>query len=184
MVNKNWNLIKLFESVNGTKVNGVLKEQEELNAQLNEIDWSGEFADVKKTCIPPEQLKKDLNDVLQNRASKPKDRTKITLDKPLVHGGVIQQDEDGDIDVEQLINDITKMPNEKLQFNSPMALDTLKQRLADKYGVDRKSIITYDKLLTIPEGKQPIWNVIVMPSGDGDVSAQRQDVRITFLLAH
>jgi Gene product 88 len=391
-MSKNWNLVRLFESVNGVNIKGDLKEQDELNAQLNEIDWSGDFADVKKVCIPPEQLKKDLNDVLANRAAKPADRTKIGVDKPLVHGAAIQQDEDGDIDVEQLIDNISQLPNEilsvngkmvksesenqimvnigipalrglvfdqqekqfyyvntcpgagtcalicyarkgsyvmfknvfvkqtrilnlllndpaqfqnilqhelelvcaknkgmeivlrwndagdfftkkyfqiakditsnlqakgykfksygyskmsdvvndpsrpadftinfsddankretgkvntdtakksvivkrelfsdlikregrhyakdaneKLQFNNPMALDTLKQRLADKYGVDKKSIITYEKMLSIPEGQEPKWNVIVMPSGDGDVSAQRQDVRITFLLEH
>ena len=391
-MSKNWNLVRLFEQVNGTKVMGNLKEQDELNAQLNEIDWSGDFADVRKTCIPPEQLKKDLNDVLANRAAKPTDRTKINPDKPLVHGGTIPVDDQGDIDVQQFIEDITRMPNKilsqnvkmqksetenqimvnvgvpalrglvfdqqkkefyyvntcpgaghcaiicyarkgsyvmfknvfvsqtrilnlllndpqqfqnillheiellcvknkgtevvlrwndagdfftkkyftiakeitstlqakgyqfksygyskmsdvvndpsrpedftinfsddankretgkvdtntakksvivkrelfadlikrdgrhyakdargKLMFNSPTALDTLKERLADKYGVDRKSIISYDKMLSIPEGQEPMWNVIVMPSGDGDVSAQRQDVRITFLLVH
>jgi len=77
-----------------------------------------------------------------------------------------------------------KDANGKLMFNNPLALDTLKQRLADKYGVDKSTVITYDKMLSIPEGQEPKWNVIVMPSGDGDVSAQRQDVRITFLLVH
>jgi hypothetical protein len=389
---KNWNLVRLFESVNGVNVNGVLKEQDELNSQLNEIDWSGDFADVKKVCIPPEQLKKDLNDVLANRAAKPKDRTKITPNKPIVHGGAIPMDDQGDINVEEFIEKITQMPNKilgknekmqksdnenqiminigipalrglvydldgkkfyyvdtcpgagncatvcyarkgsyimfdnvflsqtrilnlllndpaqfqnilkheielfcarnkgfevvlrwndagdfftkkyfqiaklitaelqakgykfksyayskmsgvvndpsrpedftinfsddankretgkvdtnsvkksvivkpelfkdlikrdgrhyakdakgKLSFNSPQGLDILKQRLADTYGVDRKSIISYDKMLSVPEGDAPIWNVIVMPSGDGDVSAQRKDVKITFLLSH
>lgn len=386
-----WNLIKLFESVNGTSVKGSLKEQDELNSQLNEIDWSGDFADVKKTCIPPKQLEEYLNDVLQNRAAKPKDRQKFGADKPIVHGGAVDVDEFGKIDIQAFIDNITQLPNQilskntkmqksedenqimvnigipalrglvydmdekefyyvntcpgagtcalicyarkgsyimfkdvfvkqtrilnlmlndpsqfqnilehelelicarnkgteivfrwndagdfftkkyfsiakditanlqakgydfksygyskmsdvvndptrpedftinfsddankketgnvdtanvkksvivpkeffddlllkdgrhlakvdgKVKFKDAAGLDTLKQRLADKYGVDKSTIISYEKMLSIPQGTEPKYSVIIMPSGDGDVSAQRRDVRITFLLIH
>jgi len=386
-----WNMVKLFETVTGTKVGGLLKEHDELEQQLNEIDWSGDFADVKKTCIPPEQLKQYLNDILANQAAKIKDKQKFSADKPIVHGGAIQQDEFGEIDIPAFIENITQLPNKILSKNTKMqksqtenqvmvnigipalrglvydldgkqfyyvntcpgagtcavicyarkgsyvmfkdvfvkqtrilnlllndpamfqniveselqlelirnkgtevvfrwndagdfftkkyfeiakavtkslqdkgynfksygyskmsdvvndptrpddftinfsddankketgkvdtstvkksvivpkelfadllardgahltkvngkpkfvkasGLDTLKQRLAEKYGVDKSTIITYDKMLSIPEGNQPKWNVIVMPFGDGDVSAQRRDVQITFLLVH
>jgi len=34
------------------------------------------------------------------------------------------------------------------------------------------------------QGKPLQFNAIVLPTGDGDISAQRQDVKITFLLIH
>lgn len=393
-MSKHWNLVKLFESVNGIQVTGNLKETDELSSQLNEIDWSGDFADVKKTCIPPEQLKKHLNDVLHNRRAKPADRKKLAIGMPHVHGGAIPTDDLGEIDIEEFINRITAIPKQivsvngkmqksetennvvvnmgipalkglvydmdekqfyyvntcpgagncvlvcyamkgsyvmfkdvflkqtrilnlllnnpelfketleneleticqknkglevifrwndagdfftnkyfeialqitkdlqdkgynfksygyskisdvmnsplrpndftinfsdaankretskvdtstvkksvivnrvhfsdlilkdasgrhyakdekgKLHFKDENGLNELKQRLAKLYMVDPSSIITYDQMMRIPEGNKPKWNVIVMPSGDGDVSAQRKDVRITFLLEH
>lgn len=72
----------------------------------------------------------------------------------------------------------------KVQFAQHNGLAVLKGRLAKQYGVDPKSIITYDQLLKTPEKSGNVWNVIVMPSGDGDISAQRKDVMISFLLFH
>jgi hypothetical protein len=71
----------------------------------------------------------------------------------------------------------------KMQFKSPEAIDTLKQKLATKYSVSKDSIITYDEMKNIPVGKEPKWNVIVKP-GDGDESANRPDVIGTWLLIH
>ena len=71
----------------------------------------------------------------------------------------------------------------KIQFKSPEAIDTLKDKLAAKYGVPKDSIITYDEMKVIPAGKEPKWNVIVKP-GDGDESANRADVVGTWLLIH
>jgi len=71
----------------------------------------------------------------------------------------------------------------KIQFKSPEAIDTLKDKLSAKYGVPKDSIITYDEMKVIPAGKEPKWNVIVKP-GDGDESANRADVVGTWLLIH
>lgn len=72
----------------------------------------------------------------------------------------------------------------KILFSKPTSLDELKNRLSKQYGVDKNSIITYDQMLSIPPNSGKQYNVIVMPSGDGDVSAQRNDVMTTFLLFH
>lgn len=63
-------------------------------------------------------------------------------------------------------------------------VNELKQRLAKLYDVDASTIVTYDELLKIPQGGDLIYSVIVMPKGDGDVGAQRNDVRTSFLLFH
>jgi hypothetical protein len=58
-----------------------------------------------------------------------------------------------------------------------------KQRLAQAYKVDTASIITYDQMLSIPEGPTPKWNVIVQP-GAGDRAANRKDVIDSYLMFH
>jgi DNA-binding protein len=64
------------------------------------------------------------------------------------------------------------------------SIDTLKQRISDKYGVDINTLLTYNEMLKTPERNERNINVIVMPKGEGDISAQRKDVARTFLLYH
>jgi len=64
------------------------------------------------------------------------------------------------------------------------SIDTLKQRIADKFKVDINTLIMYDDMLKIPVGGEKKWNVVVLPKGQGDVAAQRKDVQRTFLLYH
>jgi len=64
------------------------------------------------------------------------------------------------------------------------ALEELKDRLANQYNLKRDSIIDYNEMMTTPQ-KNNIkkWNVIIAP-GEGDISANRQDVLSTLLLKH
>jgi hypothetical protein len=71
----------------------------------------------------------------------------------------------------------------KMVFKSPSDLQTLKQKLAVKYGFPVDTVITYDEMMKSPVGDKPKWNVIVKP-GDGDDSANRSDVVGTWLLIH
>lgn len=74
--------------------------------------------------------------------------------------------------------------NGKLIPADNTSIDTLKQRISDKYHVNPQTLIMYDELLKIPENNEKRWNVIVLPKGQGDVAAQRKDVQRTFLLYH
>ena len=67
---------------------------------------------------------------------------------------------------------------------SPEALDQIKDRLATAYNLKRDSILSYDEMMNTPQ-KNNIkkWNVIIAP-GEGDISANRQDVLSTLLLRH
>lgn len=80
-------------------------------------------------------------------------------------------------------NSLIKDAKGRTQFASPEALDTFKQRLAQQYKVDPKSIITYDQMLATPVGTSPKWNVIVQP-GAGDRAANRKDVIDSYLMFH
>ena len=80
-------------------------------------------------------------------------------------------------------NSLIKDAKGRTQFASPEALDTFKDRLAQQYRVPRDTIITYDQMLSTPEGPKPRWNVIVQP-GAGDRAANRLDVIDSYLMFH
>ncbi len=75
----------------------------------------------------------------------------------------------------------------KWQYTSPQAQQAVKDRMAIKYSLDPKSVITYDEMMKIPVDKSPDakgkYNVIVKP-GDGDDAANRNDVLSSLLLIH
>ena len=75
----------------------------------------------------------------------------------------------------------------KWQYKNPQAEKAVKDRMAIKYSLDPKSVITYDEMMKIPIDKSPDakgkWNVIVKP-GDGDDAANRNDVLSSLLLIH
>ena len=83
-----------------------------------------------------------------------------------------------------LFVDLTEHGEGKLLFKSKESEKEFKQRLAKKYNVDFDSILTYEEMNNTPKANGTYqWNVIVK-KGDGDVSATRSDVLITFLLIH
>jgi hypothetical protein len=69
------------------------------------------------------------------------------------------------------------------QVASPEALKELKQRLAQAYQISPNSILSYDEYLNKPKVSGMKYNVIVAP-GEGDISANDQNVLSTLLLRH
>jgi hypothetical protein len=64
------------------------------------------------------------------------------------------------------------------------ALKTLKDRIAQQYGLSPASILSYDQWLQKRNAKSPLkYNVIVAP-GEGDISANSPNVLTTLLLKH
>jgi len=61
--------------------------------------------------------------------------------------------------------------------------DELKKRIATEYKIPTDNLL-YLNELPPQEGEQLQFNAIVLPTGDGDIAAQREDVKITFLLIH
>jgi hypothetical protein len=58
------------------------------------------------------------------------------------------------------------------------------EKYKDQYKIDLNSLKYTDEIISKAEGKKYKYNVIVLPHGDSDISAQRRDVRISFLLEH
>jgi len=88
---------------------------------------------------------------------------------------LLKKDKDGKLD---------KTADGAWQPKDAAALDELKDRLAQQYNLKRDSIIDYNEMMSTPQ-KNNIkkWNVIIAP-GEGDISANRQDVLSTLLLKH
>jgi hypothetical protein len=78
---------------------------------------------------------------------------------------------------------LEKGPSGQWQIQ-PGTLDTLKDRLAIKYGLNKNTILSYDEWEK--KGKDSInniWNVIIAP-GEPDLTANSQGVLSTLLLKH
>jgi hypothetical protein len=61
--------------------------------------------------------------------------------------------------------------------------EELRRRVAKEYDIDINRL-KYHKELPSTEGEKFQYDVIVLPTGDTDISAQRQDVHKTFLAIH
>jgi hypothetical protein len=72
----------------------------------------------------------------------------------------------------------------RTQVKGEAEWNQFKQNLAAKYKIDPDTIITYDQMLTVPEGPKPKWNVVIFPAGHGDRAANRLDVENSFLMFH
>jgi hypothetical protein len=72
----------------------------------------------------------------------------------------------------------------KMIYKDKDGVNILKKRIADRYNVNMDTILTYDELLTKPVGMPLQYNVMVAPKGEGDIGAQRRDVKYSFLMFH
>ena len=87
---------------------------------------------------------------------------------------LLAKDEKGNLD---------KGPDGQWQPASPEALKTMKQRIAQAYGISPSSILSYDEYMSKGRTTGLKYNVIVAP-GEGDVSANDPGVLSTLLLRH
>jgi len=67
-------------------------------------------------------------------------------------------------------------------YTSPEAEDEFKNRLAQKYNIDKNTILTFKEMVKTPQTNKK-WNVIVTPS-NADTAATRADVLGIYLLEH
>jgi len=80
-----------------------------------------------------------------------------------------------------------KDSNDKVIFATDSSKEELKTYIFEKYGSEfgfENDSLRYTWELPLEDEGGRIYNVIVLPSGDSDLSAQREDVRMSFLLEH
>lgn len=118
-----------------------------------------------------------------SQGAKPAERMQVDISKQK-HSSVVPKEMFTDLMLRKKTKDEeTGKVVSSLEFKSPQALDTFKERLASKYNIPKESIITYMQMKQTPMGTPNQYNVIVVP-GEGDVSASRRDVHGTYLLFH
>jgi hypothetical protein len=71
----------------------------------------------------------------------------------------------------------------KAMFKDEDSKERLKNLISVKYDVPYETLAFNDELPP-EQGTEYLYNVIVLPTGDSDIAAQRRDVRISFLLQH
>ena len=112
------------------------------------------------------------------------------------HSSVVPKEVFNDL-IQKDGNKLIKDAEGRIQWNDPEDWETFKERLANKYSIDPKTILSYSEMMKTPLGsrskgdnadgargfKNDLWNVVVAP-GDGDDSANRSDVLGTYLLMY
>jgi hypothetical protein len=95
---------------------------------------------------------------------------------------IVPTDMFDDLLVKDEKGNLAKGPDGQWQIQ-PDKLGELKQRLAQAYKLSPNSILSYDEYTRKPKVKGMKYNVIVAP-GEGDISANDQNVLSTLLLRH
>lgn len=120
---------------------------------LNEVDWEGDFSDVKKECINPDALVEYLNAVRANYGKKTSEREKFPLSMPYVHSrsGLFK---DGELDVEDFARRMTEPPDTIINTNDKILKSGGPHEYVYKTGIPAFRGILYDKA----EGKFYVIN--------------------------
>lgn len=106
--------------------NAILRTKELFGFRLNEstniseVDWAKDFGDVKKSCLSPESVVAMLNSQLDRLSRPSKDRGKINADEPIISGKNIPTDNEGEIDIDHFIRQITTLPQQIFDRNPKM----------------------------------------------------------------
>ena len=78
---------------------------------INEVDWEGDFSDVKPNCISPEDVVDYLNRIIANAPKNTADREKFGAKQPYVHSkSTLFQKGKTEVDIEDFIKQITTAP--------------------------------------------------------------------------
>lgn len=120
---------------------------------FNEVDWEGDWGDVKKECQNTEVLVKYLNSVKANSGKKTADREKFSSSMPFIHASSSLFG-DGEVDVDDFIKRITERPNNVVNTNEKMLKSGMPNEFVYKTGIPAFRGIIYD----IEDGKFYVIN--------------------------
>jgi hypothetical protein len=113
--------------------------------QINEIDWEGDFSDVSKKCLNPNEIVDYLNRVRANAPKSTADREKFNADKPFIHAkSTAFKDTEGGIDVDYFIKTITTPPVTIINTNDKILKSGGVHEYVFKTGVPALRGIVYD----------------------------------------
>lgn len=120
---------------------------------LSEVDWGGDFSDIKKECISHDALVEYLNSVRANYGKKTADREKFPVSMPFVHARS-ELFKDGDMDVEDFARRMNEPPKNIVNTNEKILKSGGPHEFVYKTGIPAFRGIVYDK----SEGKFYVIN--------------------------
>jgi hypothetical protein len=116
------------------------------STNISEVDWDEKFSDVKKTCLSPESVVSLLNAELERKTKSEKERGKRKANEPIISGGNIEVDSEGNVDVDHFIRQITTLPKQIFDRNPKMEKgDTGGLQYTVNTGIPALSGVLYDK---------------------------------------
>ena len=112
---------------------------------INEVDWEGDFADVKASCISPKDVVDYLNRVRANAPKKTKDREKFPNKQPFVHAKSSSfKQGDTEVDIDHFIKSITMAPNNVVNTNEKILKSGGHNEFVYKTGLPALRGLVYD----------------------------------------
>jgi len=123
--------------------------------RLNEVDWS-KFSDVSTKEMTIEEAKEYLKKIVGNCDN----GEKLTPDKPYIHTKRIPQTEEGDIDINQFISNITQPPSQIISKNEKMIKSEGENSISVNIGIPALRGLVFDK-------KQKIFHIVNTCPGAG-----------------
>jgi hypothetical protein len=125
----------------------LISEQQIKKLKINEIDWKGEFEDVKTVCLSQEAIVDYLNQVRANASKDYGKRTKFDVKMPFIHSksAFFKDNPDATIDVQAFIERITTPPKTIISQNSKMSKSGGKNQFVYNTGIPAFRGIVYDK---------------------------------------
>lgn len=119
---------------------------EESFGQLSEIDWEGDFSDVKQSCINPKDVVEYLNKVRANATTDYGQREKFKSDKPFVHAKSSFFNPKKDVvDIDYFIKKITAPPINIINTNEKILGSGGPHEYVFKTGIPAFRGIVYDE---------------------------------------
>lgn len=122
----------------------ILREALAFKAQIDEIDWSDTFSDVKQSCINPQDLVTYLNKVKANAGLHTNDREKFDKSQPYVHAKSSLLNPKGEADIDYFIKQITAKPNNLVNTNDKILKSGGPNEFVYKTGLPAFRGIAYD----------------------------------------
>jgi len=113
---------------------------------LNEIDWEGDFSDVKQVCMKTEDVVDYLNKVRANAPLDTKDREKFSKDKPYVHAkSTFFKKGETIVSIDDFIKNITTPPNSIISSNEKIMKSGGPHEYVFNTGIPALKGIVYDE---------------------------------------
>ena len=112
---------------------------------VNEVDWEGDFSDVKPNCISPKDVVDYLNRIIANGPKKTADREKFGAKQPYVHSkSTLFQKGETEVDIQDFITKITTAPKTIIGKNDKIAKSGGRNEFVVNTGIPALRGIIYD----------------------------------------